>query len=208
MAALALADVLKDFGGPKRTVGPSPVADSIKTPPMPAMPTEPIGNRIDEAVEAARLEVTARLEAAHAAEIEALKQSHQQEIDSIRAEIGEQAGSVVASRFDEMERRLVELTSAVTARILGIALTEDVQAKALDALAKSINGAARDREAVRIRVHGPLSLFEALQPKLGKLADQVEYTEASGFDITAAIEDTLFETRLSEWSTSLSEIME
>jgi hypothetical protein len=209
MAALALADVLKDFGGPQRPAKPGPMADALRQPsPIsvePAQPQEP--SILEKAVAEALLEQKTQLEAEHAAEIEALKENHGQEIARIQAEIGDRSGAIVAAGFEAMEERLQTLTSSVAARILGIALTEDVQARALDALAKSIKDAARDREAVRIRISGPLSLFEALQPMLGRHAEQVEFSESAGLDITASIDDALFETRLSEWSASLSEIL-
>ena len=210
MPAYALADVLKDFGAPQRHARPAAVATEVLEAPSAspaAVLREQQTSPLDQAVEEAVQEVTDRLTAEHAAELEALRESHKKEIEQLQAEIGEQTGSIVTSAFDEMEKRLVELTSSVAARILGIALTEDVQTKALDSLAKSISTAARDREAVAIRIHGPLSLYEALQPKLGRHADQVEFTEAAGLDLTVSIDDTLFETRLSEWSASLSEIM-
>lgn len=209
MPTLALADFLKDFGGQQR-----PAAPAVPAAPRPERQMDvveasgqPEPDPVASAVEDATRELESRLQAKHAEAIEALKESHKQEIERLQTGMGEQIGTDVAARFEEVERQLVELTSSVVTRILGIALTEDVQVKALEALASAINGAARDREAVRIRIRGPLSLFEALQPMLGHHADRVEFTEAAGFDITAAIDDALFETRLSEWSASLSEIV-
>jgi hypothetical protein len=209
MPALALADVLKDFGRQQQPARPAPMneprqqssAEAVVVPPRVET------SAVDQTIEEAKQELAARLEAEHAEAIQALEERHSQEVQRLRVEIGEQAGGAVTAAFQEMETRLVELTSSVAARILGIALTEDVQAKALDALATAIGNAVRDREAARIRIHGPLSLFEALQAKLGRHADQVEFTESASLDVTAAIDDALFETRLSEWSGSLSEIM-
>lgn len=209
MPALALADVLKDFGRQQRPAKPDPAVEALRQPSSEAAEhaqQHEVG-MVDQAIEEALLEQKTRLDAEHAAEMEALKETHSQEIARIHADIGERSGEVFAAGFEAMEKRLVELTSSVAARILGIALTEDVQVKALDALAKSVADAVRDGEATRIRISGPLSLFEALRPKLGQYADQVEFTESAGLDVTAAIDDALFETRLSEWSASLSEIM-
>ncbi|MEX0955129.1 MAG: hypothetical protein WDZ83_07955 [Rhizobiaceae bacterium] len=209
MPALALADVLKDFGAHQQSAKPVPVNEPRQQPPAEAVVVPPRveTSAADQAIEVAKQELAARLELEHTEAIDALKESHKQEIERLQAEIGERAGDTVTAGFQEMENRLVELTSSVAARILGITLTEDVSAKALDALATAIGKAARDREAVRIRIHGPLSLFEALRAKLGRYADQVEFTESTNLDVTVAIDDALFETRLSEWSSSLSEIM-
>ena len=206
MAAPALADVLKDFGSAMLLEKNVQVAEP-RAQPQPLVAPAPATNIIDEAVKAAVEEHDAGLRAEHAAEIEALQTAHKQEIARLQAEIGERAGDIVVARFEEMERKLSELTSSVVARILGIALTETIQEKAVEALVQEIGKAVRDREAVRIRIHGPLSLFEALQPKLGKNAERVEYTETSDLDLTVAIDDALFETRLSDWSAALAEIM-
>lgn len=209
MSALALSDVLKDFGRQQQPTKPVPMNMPPQRPPAEAfvasqdVETDAIAQAIDDA----KQELAARLKAEHTEAIEALQESHRQEIERLEAEIGERAGNAVAAGFQEMENRLVQLTSSSATRILGVLLTEDVRAKALDALAAAIGKAAGDREAVRIRIHGPLSLFEALRPKLGSYADQVEFTESARLDVTVAIDDALFETRLSEWSSSLSEIM-
>lgn len=209
MSEFALSDVLKDFGRQQRPAKPVPMSLTPQQPPAGVIvaPPDVETDAATQAIEDAKQELAARLKAEHAEAIQALQERHEQEIERLEVEIGERAGSAVAAGFQEMESRLVQLTSSSATRILGVLLTEDVRAKALDALAAAIGKSAGDREAVRIRIHGPLSLFEALRTKLGRYADQVEFTESANFDVTVAIDDALFETRLSEWSSSLSEIM-
>src|SRR5438445_818949 len=62
-------------------------------------------------------------------------------------------------------------------------------------------------EAERIGVRGPLSLFEPLKAALGDRAANLDFTEAPGFDLTVTIDETVFETRIAEWSASLSEVL-
>lgn len=209
MVAPALADVLKDFGSAVLLEKKAPLAAATAPVPQPVVAPVPMPNStaIEDAVAAATAELAEKLKAEHAAEIEALREAHSQEIARLQAEIGERAGDLITTRFGEMEARLVELTSSVVARILGISLTESVQEMAVASLAEEIGKAVKDREAVTIRVHGPLSLFETLQSRLGKTAEQVEYSETSDLDLTVAIDDALFETRLSDWSAALAEIM-
>jgi hypothetical protein len=59
-----------------------------------------------------------------------------------------------------MQRQLVDLTTTAAARILSGVSPGDAEAGD-DALAIIIAEAVRDGDAVRIRVHGPQSLFEA-----------------------------------------------
>jgi ABC-type Fe2+-enterobactin transport system substrate-binding protein len=208
MPALALADALKDFGHivQPRIVDRAPT--QREQPKHESIVTQaPDPEAIKAAVDEAEAALTARLAAEHAARIVELEERHRQDIAKAHAEIGEKTGTELAGQMAQLETRIIEITSSVTARILGIAMTEDVQRAALTALAESISAAVNDREAVRIRIRGPLSLFEALQPGLGKYADHVDFTETAGFDLTASIDDTLLETRLSEWSAALAEIM-
>jgi hypothetical protein len=50
-------------------------------------------------------------------------------------------------------------------------------------------------------------LCDALKAQLGERARQVDFTEASGLDLTAEIDESLFETRLAEWSEALAEVL-
>ena len=61
--------------------------------------------------------------------------------------------------------------------------------------------------AVRIGVRGPLSLFETLQAALGSRAANLDFVEAPGFDLTVTIDEAVFETRMAEWSATLSEAL-
>ncbi len=149
MPALALADALKDFGTPQRLVRPNATGPAVASVPSePLTPPAPDPTAVEQAVATALLEQQGRLEAEHAEAIEALSESHRQEIERLRAEYGENAGATIANALAAMEERLTSLTSSVVARILGIAVTEDVQAKAVEALAKSVTDAVRDSDAV------------------------------------------------------------
>jgi hypothetical protein len=106
-----------------------------------------------------------------------------------------------------MEARLCDLTTSATARILGSVLSDELCKRSLDGLARSIRAAIADAEAVRIQVRGPQSLFETLQAALGEGAGSFDFVEAPGLDLTVSIDGNLFETRLSEWSGAVQEIL-
>jgi hypothetical protein len=106
-----------------------------------------------------------------------------------------------------MENRVVDLTSAVTARILGVVLTDNIRERSIDRLATIIRDALADNEAVRIRVRGSLALYEEVKAKLPKYAEQLDFAESPNFDLSVTIEDSVFETRLAEWSTALAEAL-
>jgi hypothetical protein len=106
-----------------------------------------------------------------------------------------------------MEVRLAESTGMVASRILGAVVSEDLRDRAIARLAGLIREALRDGEAVRIRVHGNLPLFEALKQQLPGHAGQFDFMESPDFDLSVTIDESIYETRLAEWSAALAEIL-
>src|SRR5690606_36329696 len=106
-----------------------------------------------------------RLAADHAEALSAEQQRHAEEMAELQKRLADQAALKILARFREMEGRLVELTCAVAARILGTVLTDDIRDRSIVRLAALIREALHDTEAVRIRVRGNLPLFETLKEK-------------------------------------------
>jgi hypothetical protein len=211
MTAPALFDVLKDFGTRPEAaadsfsaVGSFPARERVE-PPAPQPNVEEIVRAEVAKAEAALEE---RLSLAHAAEIETLRQGHAVEIDAMLRTIGETAGETIARRLGEMEERIGQQAATAAARILGSVLSEELQKRSLESLARSIRAAVEERESYRIDIRGPQSLYEALRGALGEQAGSFGYVEAPGFDLSVTIDGNIFETRLSEWSAILSEILE
>lgn len=163
---------------------------------------------VTEAVEKAEAELTARLEEGFAATLDSEREAHAQELERLRQEIGESAGAAINAQLAALEERLTTYTSEVVARLLGPILSASLQQKAIENLSDTISQSIRESGAVRIRVRGPLSLFEALQVAVGEHAGRLEFTETDGLDLEVTIDESLYETRLSEWSQSLSEALQ
>lgn len=213
MAALALFDVLTDFGKrPQRTGAPQPSSEQRQDASSvafstPAVPPPDLSEIIAAEVTRAELALEQRLSLAHEAALEAERQAHSAEIETLMRRFGGEAGELITAQITEMESRLGDLTTSATARILGGFLSEELARRSLDALARAIRDAVGDAEAVRIQVRGPQSLFETLQSALGDRAGSFDYVEAPGLDLTVSIDGNLFETRLSEWSGVMQEIL-
>ncbi|TIV92395.1 MAG: hypothetical protein E5V85_28820 [Mesorhizobium sp.] len=205
MASGALFDLLPDFGSRAPRAGQAPAAPDIERKPDP--PPADIGALIAEAVADAEAALEARLTAAHAAALEAERQANDDAAKAFLESFGGDLGAAVKTRIDALEARVAELTGVTIARIIGGIVSDDLQKRSLDALARTINAAIADSEAVRIGVRGPLSLFEPLKAALGDRAANLDFTEAPGFDLTVTIDETVFETRIAEWSASLSEVL-
>ncbi|WP_246226190.1 hypothetical protein [Chelativorans xinjiangense] len=212
MPVVALADALPDFGAGAPAPGKrKPAADAFgtlrETPPAPATSAAERRPTTEEIVAKAEAALAERLQREHEEKLTAERERHAAEMEEAMTRLGEEAGTAVVDRFAEMQREVVALTSAVTARILGVVLSEDLQKRAVDELARIVEAALDDREAVRIRIRGTALLCDALKGKLGERAQQVGFAEAPGFDLTAEIDESLFETRLAEWSEALAEVL-
>jgi len=212
MSALALFELLQDFGKSQpRPSEPLPAAEPQRKPastvfsPPTAVPD--YSDMIGAEVARAEAALTERLAAEHAVEMEAERLRHATEMEDVLRRFGEEAGATIATRIAEMEERVTELTTTATARILGGILSEDIQKRSLAALAGSIKAATADTEAVRIRVSGPQSLFEALRAAMPGREHNFDYVETPGFDLMVTVDGDIFETRISEWSAAISEIL-
>jgi hypothetical protein len=219
LMAPSLADALIDFG----KAAPAPAAGDFAIdnafdfdfPEQPFEMPEPepdpgpdMEALIAEAVAEALAEQAARLEAESDAALAAERERHASEIAALQAAMGTESGEKLSAEMTGLEERLVDLTTSVTARILAPVLSADLQRRAIASLDATIREALRESGAVRIRVRGPMSLTEALESSLGDHAARIEFAQGDGLDVTVAIEESLFETKLGEWSVSVSEILE
>lgn len=207
MPSAALFDLLPDFGSRAAAADKAPAAPDIERKPDAPQPQADIGTLIAEAVADAEAALEARLAVAHQTALEAERQANDNAAKAFLESFGGDLGATVATRIDAMEARVSELAGATIARIIGGIVSDDLQARSLAALAGVISAAVADSEAVRIGVHGPLALFEPLKAALGSRAANLDFTESTGFDLTVTIDEAVFETRIAEWSASLSEIL-
>lgn len=216
MANLSLADMLVDFG--KRN-DPAPFEASMPEFDLPLgmqpaapEPDQPdiddlVAKAVDEAVKKAVADTTARLEVEHAAALEAEQDKHAAAVAALQAGIGEELGTRIRDRFEAVEKRVLDLTAEVVSRVLGPVLAEDLQQRSVARLAEIISAALRDTETTKIRVHGPMSLYQSLETALGAQAALLEFTESNGLDLSVALDGSVYETRLSEWSVSAAKVL-
>ena len=220
MASFALANALKDFGAPASAGRDDPFAapmgfptlPEIDLPDMPAFAEpEPEPVNVDmlvaDAVAQAEAALAERLAREHADALQAERDRHASELNELQEQLAEEASQKILSGIEAMETHVLELTSAVTARILGVVLTDDMRERSIERLAGILRDALADDEAVRIRIRGSLPLFDALKTKLPRYAEQFDFAESPNFDLSVTIDDSVFETRLAEWSSVLAEVL-
>lgn len=201
MAALALFEALPDFGRRNGAVQ-QPV-----TPAPPAAPQIDVDSIVRAEVALAEAALAARLNDDMEAALAAERETHAAEVERLQRQAGAMAAELISARLGGMEARLAELASAGAARILGSFLSDELQRRSIDSLAATVAAAVADRDVARIEVRGPQFLFEALGAALGDEAGRLRYVEAPGFDLLVSVDGDLFETRLAEWSTALSDIL-
>lgn len=207
-AALALIDALPDFSSaaPARSGLASTLYDPLRQAEdgsPPAWPEEPSRDTGAD-IAAAEAAISERLALEHQAALAALEARHAQEMEAVRQTLAEEAGRTIDQRFTEMEDQVTALAAEATARMLSLVLTEDLQKRSVAELERVIRAALDDRETVRIRLSGAPLLWEALKTGLGDKASHVDFSEAPGLDVSLSIDERLFETRLTEWSETLS----
>lgn len=208
MSSAALFDLLPDFGAhpphAERHAPPVPGLHApVQAPPVPV----DVDALVSQAVAEAEAALEERLACEHREELDRQRQADAAEAAAFLESLGGDMGAAIAAGLEAMEMRLAASVGDAVSRILGGVLGDELRARALDALARTISETAADAEAVGIRVSGPVSLYEPLKAKLGPRADSLEFSEAPGFDLTLSIDDAVFESRMSEWSAALSEVM-
>lgn len=206
MRSLALFEALQDFappGQPPKRLAETPRAEPTltvhKAPDIEAL----VAERVAQAESALR----EKLGNEHTAALVALAEEHETRLAELHRDYGGRLGVALSSSIAEAEARVTELAVASLARAVGSILSEEIQKRSIAGLTLAIREAMADRDAVRIRVRGPLSLFETLRASLGEQAVKLDFAEAPGLDLTVSIDGNPIETRLSEWSAGISEIL-
>lgn len=208
MRQASLSDLLPDFGTPQIHSGvtvthvdphPHPTLD------MPA-PVD-IDKLVAMAVAKAEDALEATLTAAHTEALAAERQALADEARAMVETLGTDLGTAIADRAEKLEHRLYDLMGDAVARIVSGLLSDELQKRSLAALERVIRDTLADAEAVRISVRGPLSLYEPLKAALGTRAANLDFAEAASLDLTMTVNDTVVETRMSEWSAALSEVL-
>lgn len=208
MAARALFDCLPDFGEASAPAFPldlPDIGDMAAMDPEPPTAAPDIDAIVAAEVAAAEQQLRSELEAEREAALTAEREHHAAEMLALQASLGEAAAARIAAAFDDATVRLSALTTAAVARLLSSVLGDDMARRSVEELAATIRRIMADRDAVQVHVSGPQSLMESLAASLGPLAERCGFSEAPGFDVSAAIDATILETRLAEWSALVGE---
>ncbi len=206
MGSPALADLLLDFAARPRPVAAPQIAPvRVAAPRAEPVPEPPdVDALIAAAVDKAESALAAHLGALYDERAAEDLRTHEAAMDALRATLAVEFGARITAAIGDLEARTVEAATSVAARILGQMVNDEVAVRAVAALARSIRDAISDTDTIRIRVTGPQSLFMPLAAAMGDHARHLEFVETEGYDLVVSIDETLFETRLAEWSAALA----
>lgn len=204
MTPPSLADALPDFAHSIPVATPAP---ALKVPQPVRNEAALAEKRLEEAVTKAREETTAELTAKHEAELAAARARHEEELAQLQQQLGAEMAVALINSLQTAEQRVMDAAGEMTARILGLALTDKLQEKALEEFLARLQDALKDDDTLRIRIEGNAVMLEALRTRLGKRAHQFELVQTTSPELTAEINETLLETRLHEWSRQLAELL-
>lgn len=206
--ALAIADFLPDFAPPPRPAPAAVILPMRSEAPAPVFPPQPAPVDVDaivaDAVSKAEADLGRHLQALYEERAAEDRARHEEEMAALRATLAVELAGKTAAALSSLERKAIEEATSVCARLLSQIVDEDVRSRAVEALAGSVRGAIGDADAIRIRVSGPQSLFMPFAAAMGDHARHLEFTESESYDLTVALDETLFETRLAEWSSALT----
>lgn len=209
MRALSLAEALPDFSR-------AAVTAFAAEPPRPQSAPEPHEAstsdaewqaRLDRAVADAQARAAVSLQEALEAERERLAEAHRVELEAVSRDFAATMGETIAARFQDVEDRVAHITTSAAARLLSGVLSETIAARSVERMEKVLRSAIEDRETVKIVVRGPASLYEPLRSAMGDHADRMRFVEAPTADLSVSIDETVYETRLAEWSDALTGVI-
>lgn len=149
----------------------------------------------------------AAVEATLQAKLEALRTETAEELACERqAWVTNEAGRLAAALTAGLQQ--VQATIAESAaRVLAPFVTDQVRAKALDELQRSLEALVSKDAGLSVRMSGPSDLLDALRARLDGHSLAVTYQPSDDCDVRVAAGQTLIETRLGLWMAALREAL-
>lgn len=145
------------------------------------------------------------------AELEAQRERFEQErrdaAASLETELGAKVAGELAGRMDAALDAAAGELSAILTRLIRPLVARRAEARAVDAFAHRVSALATEAKAASVEVRGPERLLSALRDDERLASAKVCFVEAAQPEVTARIDERLFETRLSPILQELEEIL-
>lgn len=208
----SLARFLKDFSAPPPAPEPAPDLFDLPAMDMAAfeLPQEPAIDLEEErriAFEEGRAAMRAEMEAEHAAELAALEETRKSAEAAMVKQFETEVIRRIATGLSAMTINLDRTVSAAVFNVLLPVVEEQIAARAVEALGRTIKSAFEEPDGVEFVIRGPQSLVKPLGEELARSGFRFRHIEAAGPDVSVEFEDSVFVTRLSAWRDNLEELI-
>lgn len=152
---------------------------------------------------AGREEVRAELES----ERERLEKEKQDAIASAEEAFGTRLADDLAAHLDEaLAVASSELSLTLTRLILPLVRSR-IETRTIEAFAEKVGKLATEAKTARVEIQGPAALIAALKGNERFATDGFRFVETDAIEVTARVDNRLFETRLSPLLKELEEIL-
>jgi hypothetical protein len=206
-----LARYLKDFSAPPPVVQPevSFGLDAMSNFEFdaPVVPEIDLEQERSAAFEEGRAAMRAQLEAVHAEEIAALQDARREGEARMTQMFETEIAVRIANGLAEVESSLTNALSAQVFNALLPLIDEQMAARAIEALVKTVHSIFQDEDGIELVLRGPQSLAGPVSDKLAEGGYKLRHIETDEMDLTVEHGDTVLMTRLSAWSESVGEIL-
>ena len=148
----------------------------------------------------------AQAEEAFAEERQKLLAQHEQELSARESRWQQEAGKALAEGLKQGLEELATALGEQAAQVLAPVLAERARTRAVEQLGGEVRRLLDLDGALKIHVTGAPSLLSSLRDNLGELAPAVVFEEdAKECTLVAHLDETVLETRLSQWMRRIRE---
>jgi hypothetical protein len=111
------------------------------------------------------------------------------------AEQGVILGELLVTQLRDIEDRIAGQVS----RVLKPVVADHVRGRAVDELARMLEGMLAKGDYAKVTVSGPEDLLAPVEARLSGLAAGVSFLPADGVDLVVSADETILETRIGSW---------
>lgn len=151
-----------------------------------------------------RAAAQAEHEAAAAAQTLACEQRLASERAQWAAEQGANLGGLIAAAFEDLERRIGDLVSETLKPVL----EERIRMRAIEELARVLNGMLSKGGYARVTVSGPADLLAAMEARLAGGHSGVSFVATGAVDVTVNADETVLATQIGAWASAIAGMQE
>lgn len=155
-----------------------------------------IKDTYERGVAEGRAAAQAEHEAAAVAQAAAFEQRLKSERQRWADEEGARLGGLIAATIGDIEQRIADTVSEVLKPVL----REQVRARAVEELSRSLNDLLSKGDCAKVTISGPEDLLAAMEGRLSGSHPGLSFVAAEGADVTVSADETVLASRIGAWA--------